>query len=171
MFITAIFVLFLIIIIFTFFSYTSGDISSIYADADHYWDFEQSPVSQITDRRTGTRVTVHESPTLVDSPTGKAIYLEGTKTNSSVDLMEVDHSSCLFDPSHCTSGFLSITMFIKFRSKPRDSINGTQMFFGNSHGTELRQGVSIYYDEASRLLRAKVYGNKTYCSRWLGMYR
>ena len=126
-------------------------------------------MSQITDRRTGTRVTVHESPTLVDSPTGKAIYLDGTKTNSSVDLMQVDYSSCLFDPSNCTSEFLSITMFIKFRPKPRDSINDTQMFFGNSHGTELRQGVSIYYDETSRLLRAKVYGSTNYCSRRLGM--
>lgn len=146
-----------------------GDISSLYADADHYWDFDQSPVSQITDQKTGTRVLVHENPYLVDSPTGKAIYLQGTIKNSSIDLMEVTPSSCLFDPSNCAAG-LSIAMFIKFRPAHEHSINKTQMFFGNSDGIHLRQGVSVYYNEKSRKLNTTVFGSTRYCFRWLGRY-
>ena len=149
----------------------SGDISNMYDDAAHYWDFEQSPVSQITDQKTGTIVTVHGSPGTVNSPTGKAIYLQGTSVNSSVDLLEVNSSSCLFDPSNCPTGNFSITMFVKFRPRTSQSINNTQMFFGNNNGTALRQGVSIYYNETTKLLNAAVFGSTKYCFRWFCKYR
>ncbi|KAJ7374392.1 hypothetical protein OS493_007495 [Desmophyllum pertusum] len=124
-------------------SNTSGDISSLYDSADHYWDFEQSPVSQIADQRTGTPVTVHGSPTTVDSPTGKSIYLQGTtEINSSLNLMQ---------------------------GRKGRSINNTQTFFGNSEGTELRQGVTIYYNDTDGFLNAAVFGSTNYCYRWLKM--
>ena len=147
-----------------------GDISSLYHDATHYWDFEQSPVSQISDQKTGTLITVHGTPETVDSPTGKSIYLQGTKKNSSVDLMEVQSSSCLFDPSTCVAENLSISMFIKFRPRNNQSINDTQMFFGNSEGTELRQGVSVFYNEDSDSLNVTAFGSTNYCFRQIGMY-
>lgn len=126
-------------------------------------------MSQIADQRTGTPVTVHGSPATVDSPTGKSIYLQGTtEINSSLNLMQVGHSSCLFDPSNCATG-LSITMFIKFRARKGRSINNTQTFFGNSEGTELRQGVTIYYNDTDGFLNAAVFGSTNYCCRWLKM--
>ena len=151
---------------FCFFFCHSGDISSLYDDADHYWDFEQSPVSQIIDKRTGKTVTVHGSPVTLDSPTGKGIHLQGTSENSSVDLLQVSDSSCLFDPSTCTTG-LSVAMFVKFRRRWGRSINNTQMFFGNSAGVEFRQGVTIFYDEDRGVLNATVFGSTNYCFRWL----
>ena len=81
--------------------------------------------------------------------------------------MQVDPSSCLFDPSSCTSG-LSIGMFIKFRRRGNAAINKTQMFFGNSQGTELRQGVTIYYNESRQGgLNVTVFGSTNYCFRHL----
>ena len=147
-----------------------GDISSIYDDAAHYWNFEQSPNSQIADQRTGTTITLHGSPETIDSPTGKAIYLRGPSVNSSVDLLEVEESSCLFDPSNCATG-LSITMFIKFRPITWRSINKTQMFFGNSEGLALRQGVSFYYNETTYRVNVTVIGSTNYCFGWLCKYK
>ena len=143
----------------------SGDINSLYSDADHYWDFEQTPESHIIDKRTKHPITLHGSPEILDSPTGKGIYLQGTRKNSSIDLLRVSGSSCLFDPSICTAG-LSITMFLKFRRGGERSINSTQMFFGNSVGTEFRQGVSIFYDEDSGFFNATVFGSTNFCFRW-----
>lgn len=150
----------------------TGNITTLYNSADHYWDFEQSPVSEIADIRTSTKITVYGFPETIPSPTGNSIYLQGTSHNSSVDLMQVSSSSCLFDPSNCASGF-SIGMFIKFRSRGKSrTINGTQMFFGNSQGTELRQGVTIYYNESHRGgLNVTVFGSTKYCFRHLGLVK
>lgn len=149
----------------------TGNITTLYDSADHYWDFEQSPVSEIADVRTSTKITVHGSPIIIPSPTGKSIYLQGTTYNSSVDLMQVDSSSCLFDPSNCSSG-LSMGMFFKFRARGKSrTINGTQMFFGNSQGIDLRQGVTIYFNESSGRLNVAVFGSTNYCFRTVGLVR
>ena len=134
--------------------------------ADHYWNFDQSQMSQISDQRTGTGVTSHGSPELKDSSTNNALYLSGT---SSLDLLGVTESSCLFDPSNCVTGF-SITMFIKYRPRGSYSVNGTQMFFGNREGIQLNQGVSIYYDEASKHVNVTVFGSSNYCFGTFGKY-
>ena len=83
--------------------------------------------------------------------------------------MQVSDSSCLFDPSNCASG-LSISMFIKCRPRWNKSINKTQMYFGNSEGTELRQGVTIYYNETKgSQLNVTVFGSTNYCFRYVGL--
>ena len=123
-------------------------------------------MSQIADQRTGTGVTSHGSPELKESPTNNALYLSGT---SSVDLLEVTESSCLFDPSNCSTGF-SITMFIKYRPRGSYSVNGTQMFFGNREGIQLNQGVFIYYDETSKHVNVTVLGSSNYCFGTFGKY-
>ncbi|XP_078350977.1 phosphatidylinositol phosphatase PTPRQ-like isoform X2 [Oculina patagonica] len=85
--------------------------------------------------------------------------------------MQVDSSSCLFDPSNCPSG-LSMGMFISFRSRGKSrTINGTQMFFGNSQGIDLRQGVTIYFNESSGRLNVAVFGSTNYCFRTVGLVR
>lgn len=153
----------------SFFFGKTGDISSLYDSADHYWDFEQSPVSEIADKRTGKKITVHGSPITIPSPTGNSIHLQGTSHNSSIDLEQVSDSSCLFDPSNCATDF-SIGMFIKVRPRGRRTINNTQMFFGNSEGTKLRQGVTIYYNESrGGVLNVTVFGSTNYCFTPVGL--
>ena len=146
-----------------------GDIGCIwYNDADHYWSFDQSQIPQIADQRTGTEITLHGSPESKDSPTSKSLYLTDT---TSVDLIEVTESSCLFDPSVCPTGF-SITMFIKYRPRGSNSVDGFQMFFGNNDGIELNQGISIYYNESTKhkAVNVTVFGSSDYCFRTFGKY-
>lgn len=114
---------------------------------------------------------MHGSPITIPSPTGNSVHLQGTSHNSSLDLMQVHGSSCLFDPSSCATG-LSISMFIKCRPRWSKSINKTQMFFGNSEGTELRQGVTIYYNETKGgKLNVTVFGSTNYCFRYVGLVK
>ena len=140
----------------------------MYNDADHYWSFDQSQIPQIADQRTGTEITLHGSPESKDSPTSKSLYLTDT---TSVDLIEVTESSCLFDPSVCPTGF-SITMFIKYRPRGSNSVDGFQMFFGNNDGIELNQGISIYYNESTKhkAVNVTVFGSSDYCFRTFGKY-
>ena len=140
----------------------------MYNDADHYWSFDQSQIPQIADQRTGTEITLHGSPESKDSPTSKSLYLTDT---TSVDLIEVNESSCLFDPSDCPTGF-SITMFIKYRPRGSDSVDGFQMFFGNNDGIEPNQGISIYYNESTKhkAVNVTVFGSSDYCFRTFGKY-
>ena len=140
----------------------------MYNDADHYWSFDQSQIPQIADQRTGTEITLHGSPESKDSPTSKSLYLTDT---TSVDLIEVTESSCLFDPSYCPTGF-SITMFIKYRPRGSNSVDGFQMFFGNNDGIELNQGISIYYNESTKhkAVNVTVFGSSDYCFRTFGKY-
>lgn len=152
-----------------FFCCNLGDIGCIlYNDADHYWSFDQSQIPQIADQRTGTEITLHGSPESKDSPTSKSLYLTDT---TSVDLIEVTESSCLFDPSVCPTGF-SITMFIKYRARGSNSVDGFQMFFGNNDGKELNQGISIYYNENTKhkAVNVTVFGSSDYCFRTFGKY-
>lgn len=152
-----------------FFCCNLGDIGCIlYNDADHYWSFDQSQIPQIADQRTGTEITLHGSPESKDSPTSKSLYLTDT---TSVDLIEVTESSCLFDPSVCPTGF-SITMFIKYRPRGSNSVDGFQMFFGNNDGKELNQGISIYYNENTKhkAVNVTVFGSSDYCFRTFGKY-
>ena len=114
-------------------------------------------------------MTLHGSPTTISSPTGNSIYLQGIPHNSSIDLMQVSSSSCLYDPSACATG-LSISVFIKVRPRGKKNINKTQMYFGNSEGTELRQGVTIYYNETKGAnLNVTVFGSTNYCFRYVGL--
>lgn len=155
--------------LFFFFFCNLGDIGCIlYNDADHYWSFDQSQIPQIADQRTGTEITLHGSPESKDSPTSKSLYLTDT---TSVDLIEVNESSCLFDPSDCPTGF-SITMFIKYRPRGSDSVDGFQMFFGNNDGINLNQGISIYYNESTKhkAVNVTVFGSSDYCFRTFGKY-
>lgn len=153
-----------------FFFCNLGDIGCIlYNDADHYWSFDQSQIPQIADQRTGTEITLHGSPELKDSPTSKSLYLTDT---TSVDLIEVTESSCLYDPSICPTGF-SITMFIKYRPRGSNSVNGFQMFFGNNDGIKVNQGISIYYNENTehnKAVNVSVFGSSDYCFRTFGKY-
>ena len=152
-----------------FFCCNLGDIGCIlYNDADHYWSFDQSQIPQIADQRTGTEITLHGSPESKDSPTSKSLYLTDT---TSVDLIEVTESSCLFDPSDCPTGF-SITMFIKYRPRGSGSVDGFQMFFGNNDGIKPNQGISIYYNESTKhkAVNVTVFGSSDYCFRTFGKY-
>lgn len=154
-----------------FFWVKTGEISSLYDRADHYWDFEQSTVSEIADDRTSTKITVHGTPIVIPSPTGNSIYLQGPSDESTIDLMQVTDSSCLFDPSVCPTG-LSISMFVKGRPRRNQSISNPQMYFGNSEGTELRQGVTIYYNETNGgNLNVTVFGSTNYCFRYVALVK
>lgn len=158
-----------IVFLFSPFFCNLGDIGCIlYNDADHYWSFDQSQIPQIADQRNGTEITLHGSPESKDSPTSKSLYLTDT---TSVDLIEVTESSCLFDPSDCPTGF-SITMFIKYRPRGSNSVDGFQMFFGNNDGIELNQGISIYYNENTKhkAVNVTVFGSSDYCFRTFGKY-
>lgn len=158
-----------IVFLFSPFFCNLGDIGCIlYNDADHYWSFDQSQIPQIADQRNGTEITLHGSPESKDSPTSKSLYLTDT---TSVDLIEVTESSCLFDPSDCPTGF-SITMFIKYRPRGSNSVDGFQMFFGNNDGKELNQGISIYYNENTKhkAVNVTVFGSSDYCFRTFGKY-
>ena len=128
-------------------------------------------MSEIADEITGTKITLHGSPITIPSPTGNSIHLQGTSHNSSIDLMHVSSPSCLYDPSGCATG-LSISMFIKVRPNGNKSINKTQMYFGNTEGTDWRQGVTMYYNETNGgNLNVTVFGSTNYCFRYVGLVK
>ena len=128
-------------------------------------------MSETADKITGGKITaLHGSPITIPSPTGNSVHLQGISHNSSIDLMQVSSPSCLYDPSACATG-LSISMFIKVRPKGNKSINKTQMYFGNSEGTEWRQGVTMYYNETNGDLNVTVFGSANYCFRYVGLVK
>lgn len=131
---------------------------AIFERAAHFWDFEQTPLSEIRDIRTSRKIQPSGNLFKTSSPSNSGIKV---KSNHWVDLnLNVSENSCLFDPSNCTNG-LTVAVLLKIRPYKNDKY---QYLLGNNlKNRTFSQGITIYFSSHERRLHVAIHGSKHYC--------
>ena len=133
-------------------------VPAIFERAAHFWDFEQTPLSEIRDLRTSRKIQPSGNLFKTSSPSNSGIKV---KSNHWVDLnLNVSENSCLFDPSNCTNG-LTVAVLLKIRPYKNDKY---QYLLGNNlKNRTFSQGITIYFSSHERRLHVAIHGSKHYC--------
>ena len=89
-----------------------ADLERLKQKADHFWNFEEQPLTSIKDLKTDNQISIIGNLTATQSPLDdQAISIRDPQ--SRVDLnISFGNKSCLQDPFTCTSG-LTVAMVIK----------------------------------------------------------